>query len=29
MIIVGTEEFNSIKDKFFGGEYPTLPEVGK
>ena len=29
MIIVGTEEFNSIKDKFFGGEYPTLPDVGK
>ena len=29
MIIVGTEEFNSIKDRFFGGEYPTLPDVGK
>jgi hypothetical protein len=29
MIIVGTEEFNSIKDKFFGGEYPALPDVGK
>ena len=28
MIIVGTEEFNSIKERFFG-EYPILPEVDK
>ena len=28
MVLVGTEEFNSIKDRFFG-EYPTLPDVGK